>query len=119
MLSSEDILTVEASGRILAQEIISPVNVPNFDRSAMDGYALNAESTFGASTYNPLMFRIVGQVTPGETYDSEVQSGNALSIMTGAPLPKGTNAVLIAENAEIVGDPVSYTHLTLPTIYYV
>ncbi|MDP7045725.1 MAG: molybdopterin molybdenumtransferase MoeA, partial [SAR324 cluster bacterium] len=46
LLSSEDILTVEASGRILAQEIISPVNVPNFDRSAMDGYALNAESTF-------------------------------------------------------------------------
>ena len=42
LLSSEDILTVEASGRILAQEIISPVNVPNFDRSAMDGYALNA-----------------------------------------------------------------------------
>ncbi len=114
LLSSEDILTVEASGRILAQEIISPVNVPNFDRSAMDGYALNAESTFGASTYNPLMFRIVGQVTPGETYDSEVQSGKALSIMTGAPLPKGTNAVLIAEKAEIVGDQIQVLDAVSP-----
>ncbi|MEZ7975198.1 MAG: molybdopterin molybdotransferase MoeA [SAR324 cluster bacterium] len=113
-LSSEEILTVEASGRILTQEIISTVNVPNFDRSAMDGYALHAESTFGASTYNPLMFSIVGQVTPGESFESEVQSGEALSIMTGGPLPKGTNAVLMAENAEIVGDQIQVIDAVSP-----
>ena len=114
LLSSEEILTVEASGRVLAQEIISAVNVPNFKRSAMDGYALDAESTFGASTYNPLMFSIVGQVTPGETFDAVVQSGEALSIMTGGPLPKGTNAVLMAENAELVGDQIQVLDAVAP-----
>jgi molybdopterin molybdotransferase len=113
-LSSEEILTVEASGRILTQEIISTVNVPNFDRSAMDGYALHAESTFGASTYNPLMFSLVGQVTPGESFEAEVQSGEALSIMTGGPLPKGTNAVLMAENAELVGDQIQVIDAVTP-----
>ena len=106
LLSSEEILTVDACGRVLAEEIISTVNVPNFDRSAMDGYALDAESTFGASTYNPLLFNIVGQVTPGETFDSVIKHGEALSIMTGGPLPQGTNAVLIAENAEIIGEKI-------------
>ena len=114
LLSSEEILTVEASGRILAQEIISTVNVPNFDRSAMDGYALHAESTFGASIYNPLMFSIVGQVTPGERYEAEVLSGEALSIMTGGPLPKGANAVLMAENAELVGDQIQVIDAVSP-----
>ena len=113
-LSSEEILTVEASGRILTQEIISTVNVPNFDRSAMDGYALHAESTFGVSTYNPLMFSLVGQVTPGESFEAEVQSGEALSIMTGGPLPKGTNAVLMAENAELVGDQIQVIDAVTP-----
>ena len=114
LLSSEEILTVEANGRILSQEIISNVNVPNFDRSAMDGYALHAESTFGASNYNPLMFRIVGQVTPGERFFARVQSGEALSIMTGSPLPKGTNAILLAENAELVGDQIQVTDAVPP-----
>jgi len=68
LLSAEEILTVESCGRILAQDINSPANVPNFDRSAMDGYALDAESTFGASAYNPLMFKVVGEVTPGEKF---------------------------------------------------
>ena len=114
LLSSEEILTSEASGRTLAQEIISNVNVPNFARSAMDGYALDAESTFGASTYNPLMFRVVGQLTPGDTYDAEVQSGEALSIMTGGPLPKGTNAVLIAENAELFDNNIQILDSVTP-----
>jgi len=101
VLPQEEIVTVEASGRILAQQIFSPMNVPNFDRSAMDGYALDAESTFGASSYNPLAFRVVGQVTPGETFNRVIKSGETLRIMTGARVPDGTNAVLMAENAEI------------------
>ena len=114
LLSAEDILTVEASGRVLVEDIISPVNVPNFDRSAMDGYALDAESTFGSSAYNPLMFKIVGQVTPGETYDAEIHPGEALSIMTGGPLPKGTNAVLMAEHAELIGDQIQVLEAVSP-----
>ena len=100
LLQSEEIPTVKASGRILAEEIISPANVPEFDRSAMDGYALNAEATFAATTYNPLMFKVLGQVTPGESYKGTIKPGEAISIMTGAPVPSGANAVLMAENAE-------------------
>ena len=114
VLSAEEILSAEASGRILAQKIISPTNVPNFDRSAMDGYALDAESTFGASSYNPLMFQVVGQVTPGETYNVEIQAGEALRIMTGGPIPKGTNAVLMAENAEIFDDKIQVLEAVPP-----
>ena len=114
VLSAEEILSVEASGRILAQKIISPTNVPNFDRSAMDGYALDAESTFGASSYNPLMFQVVGQVTPGETYNVVIQAGEALRIMTGGPIPKGTNAVLMAENAEIFDDKIQVLEAVPP-----
>ena len=74
LLPSEDIPTVEASGRILAEETISPANVPEFERSAMDGYALNAEATFGATSYNPLMFKVVGQVTPGDSFQGILKS---------------------------------------------
>ena len=106
LLSAEDIPTVEASGRILAEDILSPLNVPDFDRSAMDGYALNAEATFGATLYNPLMFKVVGQVTPGESYKGVLKPGEAISIMTGAPVPSGANAVLMAENAEFSNDHI-------------
>ena len=106
LLPAEDIPTVEASSRILAEDIISPANVPDFDRSAMDGYALNAEATFGATSYNPLMFKVVGQVTPGESYKGVLNPGEAISIMTGAPVPRGANAVLMAENAEFSNDKI-------------
>ena len=114
LLPSEDIPTVEASGRILAEEILSPVNVPDFDRSAMDGYALNAEATFGATSYNPLMFKVVGQVTPGESYKGVLKPGEAISIMTGAPVPSGANAVLMAENAEFSNDHIQVLEAVPP-----
>ena len=114
LLPSEEIPTVEASGRILAEEILSPVNVPDFDRSAMDGYALNAEGTFGATSYNPLMFKVVGQVTPGESYKGVLKPGEAISIMTGAPVPIGANAVLMAENAEFSNDHIQVLEAVPP-----
>ena len=114
VLPAEEIYTVEASGRILAQEIVAPQNVPNFDRSAMDGYALDAESTFGASSYNSLTFRVVGQITPGEIFNGKIQPGETLRIMTGASIPKGTNSVLIAENAEIIGNEIQVMEAVSP-----
>ncbi len=114
LLPDEDIQTVEGSGRILAEDIISPANVPDFDRSAMDGYALNAEATFGATSYNPLMFKVVGQVTPGESYKGILKPGEALSIMTGAPVPSGANAVLMAENAEFSNDNIQVLEAVPP-----
>lgn len=114
VLPSEEILTVDASGRILAKAIISSTNVPDFDRSAMDGYALDAESTFGASSYNPLTFKVVGRVTPGETFDKIIEPGDAIQIMTGAKIPDGTNAVLMAENAERFDDEIHVIEAVSP-----
>ncbi len=90
----------EAAGRVLAKDIVAEYSVPSFDRSAMDGYALRGEETFGASAYNPLEFQIVGESRPGRAFAGEVGPEKAVRIMTGAPIPRGTDAVLMAEAAD-------------------
>ena len=88
------------AGRVLARDIISQVNVPGFDRAMMDGYAVRANDTAGASTYNPLPLEIVGEILPGQPFDGELQPGQAVRIMTGAPMPTGADAVLPVEKTE-------------------
>jgi molybdopterin molybdotransferase len=102
-LSPESIRLEEASGRVLAQDIVSDVAVPSFERAAMDGYALRAEETYGAGSYNPLDLAIVGESLPGRPFSEAVRTGEAVRIMTGAPVPKGADSVLQAEAAEEVG----------------
>ncbi len=89
-----------AASRVLAESVVSQVDVPAFPRSAMDGYALRSEETFGAGPYNPLEFEIIGEVTPGRTFPGVVGPQQAVRIMTGAPLPAGADAVLMAESAQ-------------------
>jgi molybdopterin molybdotransferase len=91
-----------AACRVLAGDVIADVAVPAFDRAAMDGYALRGAETFGASSYNPLEFEVVGQALPGRPFQGTVLTGQAVRIMTGAPLPAGADAVLPAEDAEEV-----------------
>ena len=94
---TEEIPLQEAGRRVLATDIVSQVDVPAFPRSAMDGYALKSEETFGAGQYNPLTFEVIGEVTPGKTFDGALAAGQAVRIMTGAPIPDGADAVLMAE----------------------
>lgn len=101
-LPPETIRLDEAFGRVLAQDIVSDVAVPSFDRAAMDGYALHAEETFGAGSYNPFDFAIIGESLPGWPFSEGVRTGEAVRIMTGAPIPKGADSVLQAEAAEEV-----------------
>ena len=96
-LGVETIPLGDAGGRILADPIVSRFNVPAFPRSAMDGYALKSSETFGAGQYNPLPFKVVGEVTPGSNFSQTVGAGEAVRIMTGAPIPAGADAVLMAE----------------------
>jgi molybdopterin molybdotransferase len=103
-LTAEQIGLSSASGRVLVRAITSEVDVPHFERSMMDGYALQAEATMGASSYNRLELRIVGESLPGRACPLQVASGSAVRIMTGAPLPAGANAVLPVERAEVQGD---------------
>jgi molybdopterin molybdotransferase len=68
----------------------------------MDGFAVRAADTSGATAYNPLVLAIAGEILPGTRYDGELGAGQAVRIMTGAPLPRGADAVLPAEKAEVV-----------------
>lgn len=104
----------EAAGRVLAADVAADVMVPPFDRAAMDGYALRGPETFGASPYNPLEFVLVGTALPGRPFPDRVQPGQAVRIMTGAPVPEGADAVLQAEAAEEVGDAVRVTEPVPP-----
>lgn len=93
----ETVPLAAASGRVLAEALVSDVDVPGFDRATMDGYALVAESTEGASSYVPVPLAVVGDSRPGHPCDVAVLPGQAVRIMTGAPVPAGCDAVLPAE----------------------
>jgi molybdopterin molybdotransferase len=86
-----------AAGRVLATPVVSDVDVPGFDRATMDGYAVVAESTDGATSYNRLPLVVIGESLPGRPFPGSVGVGQGVRIMTGAPLPPGCDAVLPAE----------------------
>jgi molybdopterin molybdotransferase len=98
-LGAEQVGVRDAGGRVAAAEITAQVSVPHFDRAAMDGYALVGESTFGATAYAPVELRVVGESRPGKPHHGAVARGDAVRITTGAPVPAGADAVLMAENA--------------------
>jgi molybdopterin molybdotransferase len=103
-LAPERVSLWSAAGRVLAEDVVSRVSVPQFARSMMDGLALSAAETRGASPYNRLPLTIVGQSLPGQPFTGTVSPGQAIRIMTGAPLPAGADTVLPAERCEIGGD---------------
>ena len=89
-----------ASGRVLATPVVSDVDVPGFDRATMDGYAVVADSTEGATSYTRLPLAVVGDALPASPSPRHVARGEAVRIMTGAPMPAGADAVLPAEFVE-------------------
>lgn len=97
VLDAEPVPLREAAGRVLATSVVSDFDVPGFDRATMDGYALVATSTEGASTYNVLPIVVIGDSMPGRPFEGSVLEGQAVRVMTGAPMPPGTDAVLPAE----------------------
>ena len=112
-LGSTQVPVEEAAGRILAMQVIAPLSVPAFDRSAMDGFALRGAETSGAADYNPLAFEVIGQALPGQPFAGSVQSATAVRVMTGAAVPAGADAVVPAEYARETSGQVEIT-LTVP-----
>jgi molybdopterin molybdotransferase len=104
----------EAWGRVLAVDVIAPIDVPAFDRAAMDGYALRAAETAGANEYNPLAFAVVGVALPGQPFGGQVLPGTAVRVMTGAPVPAGADTVLPAEYAQESGGNVEIADAGAP-----
>jgi molybdopterin molybdotransferase len=89
-----------AAGRVLSTSVVSDVDVPGFDRATMDGYAVVADSTEGATGYSRLQLTVIGDSMPGTPFEGFVSAGQAVRIMTGAPMPRGTDSVLPAEWVE-------------------
>lgn len=96
----------EAHERVLAQDIVSPMDIPPFTRSTVDGYAVKAADTFGASEEQPVSLTFCGHVAIGESPKAVVESGLAAEIVTGAPLPKGADAVVMVEQTNRRGNKV-------------
>jgi molybdopterin molybdotransferase len=103
-LGVEKIPLIDASGRVLASDIISDVDLPSFDRSTMDGYAVFASSTFGASGSSPAFLNITGSVPMGEKPAFAIARGEAATISTGGMLPEGADSVVMVEKTEAVDD---------------
>jgi molybdopterin molybdotransferase len=99
-LGLEDIPIVEASGRILAEDLAAPIDLPPFSRVAADGFALRADQTVGASGYNPLSLRLV----PAAAY---LPASRSVRVKSGEALPLGADAVVRIEHAELNGDVVA------------
>lgn len=113
-LDAESMPLEDACGRVLATEVIAPLDVPGFDRAAMDGFALRGADTAGATEYNPIEFRVLGQAMPGLPFGGETPPGGAVRIMTGAPVPDGVDAVIPAEYAEEASGKIVVTRPVAP-----
>jgi len=101
---TEQVPLIEAAGRVLAGDVTSDRDVPPFSRAGMDGYAVVAADTFGASRYDPKTLRVVEKIYTGEVPTRRVAAGEAAEIATGAPMPAGADAVVMVEETERGGD---------------
>jgi molybdopterin molybdotransferase len=96
-LSTESLDIERAYGRVLSEDIISPENLPGFNRSTMDGYAVNSADTFGASDTMPVYLQLRGQILMGQSPDLFVKRGETVQIPTGGMLPDGADSVVMFE----------------------
>ncbi|MFH0796198.1 MAG: gephyrin-like molybdotransferase Glp [Candidatus Omnitrophota bacterium] len=115
ILPNRKVMLSRALGRVLAADILAPIDVPHFAKSAMDGYAVIASETFSATNVRPKHFTLAGRVFPGQTFSKRIARGlplrgvgrgQCVEIATGAPLPEGTDAVVMVEYTERVSDKV-------------
>ncbi len=113
-LEVEEVPLEEAVGRVLAEDVMSEVDNPPFDRAAMDGYAVVAEDTYGATEEKPVPLRVVGASFAGHPFIGCLNRGEAVEISTGAPIPKGANAVVLEEHTIRRGNSVLITRSVGP-----
>ncbi|MFK7804455.1 MAG: gephyrin-like molybdotransferase Glp [Anaerolineae bacterium] len=112
-LPAETVPLSKAAGRILAENIFATDSLPPFDNSGMDGYALKAADTTRASETSPIVLKVVGEVAAGFVYEGSLRRGQAIRIMTGAPIPDGADAVIRIEDT---GEDYSESERPLPEL---
>lgn len=99
-IASEKLDICNCLGRVLAEDIISNENIPPFDRSTVDGYAVLSADTFGAGESIPTMLSLTGEILMGEEAKNAVSSGECIKISTGGMLPEGADSVVMVEHTE-------------------
>ena len=104
LMQTEICPLLESVGRILAEDIQSDIDLPDFPRSIMDGFAVRGSSTFGASEGNPAYLSVKGSVSMGESANISVGPGEAVRISTGGMLPAGADSIVMIEYAEEIDD---------------
>ncbi len=104
---------LDCLGRVLAEDVLADMDIPPFDNSAMDGYALRAADTVAAGAENPVSLRVIADLPAGYPPPPLVRPGEAVRIMTGAPIPPGTDAIVRTEDVKridggvLISRPVS------------
>jgi molybdopterin molybdotransferase len=100
VLPTEDKYVLDTMGQVLAEDIVSSLDIPPYNNSAMDGYAVRAADITAATASNPVSLRVIGDLAAGYVTDIEVTPGSAIRIMTGAPIPNGADAVVPFEETD-------------------
>ncbi|MBC2711531.1 MAG: molybdopterin molybdotransferase MoeA [Desulfosarcina sp.] len=103
-VDTETVPLAECLGRVLAEEVYSDVDIPDFNRSTMDGFAVKASSTFGASEANPAYLNVQGQINMGVRPDFSIGHGEVARIATGGMLPDGADSVIMVEHTDTLDD---------------
>jgi molybdopterin molybdotransferase len=101
-LGSERVPSKESCGRVLENDVVSKIDVPPYDRAAVDGFAVRSCETFSASPSNPAFFKLKGTIEAG-SHVGEIGEGECYEVYTGAPIPKGADAVVMLEDCEVEG----------------
>ena len=110
-VGEEEAVLLEAYNRVLNEDIISTLDIPPFNRSTVDGYAVKAEDTFGADENQPVTLKVSGAVNVGEQPKVVLEKGETVEIVTGAPIPEGANAVVMVEDTEREDDDIACLQL--------
>ena len=116
ILETVEVALEDALNMVCAEDIFAPIDLPEFDRSAVDGYAVVAEDTFGSSPNNPVELKLIGKVHAGMKPSDmpKVNRGEAVEIYTGARLPEGANAVVMVEHTNKLGDSIEVLYPVSP-----
>ncbi|MFH1169078.1 MAG: molybdopterin molybdotransferase MoeA, partial [Chloroflexota bacterium] len=100
VLEPEEAPILDAIGQVLAEDVVSGINIPPLDNSAMDGYAVRSDDTLTASQQSPRLLRVIDIVIAGSISRHRVEPGTAIRIMTGAPVPAGADSVIMFEETD-------------------
>ena len=106
VVETESLAIRESLGRVLAKNILSPANVPNYDNSAMDGYAFNANDL---QQDKPTILKMIGTVLAGNAFTGKLASGECVRIMTGGMLPEGADTVIMQERVKVESNSITFT----------